>query len=125
MLGRNRAASSCVDLSDGLSDGAHRIAEASGVGVSVDGDLLPIDPDTRAFFEAHGQDPVTAALTGGDDYELLFTVHPRTRRRLSAALRHGGAPLTRVGVCTEDSRVVLKRAGTESPMPPGYGHFHA
>ena len=125
MLGRNRAASACVDLSDGLSDGAHRIAEASGVGVSVDGDLLPIDPDARAFFEAQGQDAVTAALTGGDDYELLFTVRPRTRRRLSAALRHGGAPLTRVGVCTEGSRVVLMRSGAESPMPAGYGHFHA
>src|SRR5207247_7467118 len=32
-LGRNRAASACIDLSDGLADGAHRIAEASGVGV--------------------------------------------------------------------------------------------
>jgi thiamine-monophosphate kinase len=123
MLGRNRAASACVDLSDGLADGAHRIAEASGVGVSVDGDALPIDPAARLFFESQGQDPVTAAVTGGDDYELLFTVRPRTRRRLSAALRHGGAPLTRVGVCTEGSAVMLTRAGAESPMPPGYGHF--
>jgi thiamine-monophosphate kinase len=125
MLGRNRAASACVDLSDGLADGAHRIAEASGVGISVDGDALPIDADARSFFESQGQDAATAAVTGGDDYELLFTVRPRTRRRLSAALLHGGAPLTRVGVCTEGSSVVLTRAGAESPMPSGYGHFRA
>jgi thiamine-monophosphate kinase len=125
MLSRNRAASACVDLSDGLADGAHRIAEASGVGIAVDGDALPIDPGARAFFESHDGDAVTAAVIGGDDYELLFTVRPRTRRRLSAAARHGGAPLTKVGVCTEGPAVVLTRAGVESPMPAGYGHFRS
>jgi len=125
LLGRNRAASACVDLSDGLADGAHRIAEASGVGVTVDGDALPIDPQARAFFDARGQDAVTAAVTGGDDYELLFTVRPRTRRRLGAAIRHGGVPLTKVGVCTEGSAVLLTRAGAESPMPAGYEHFRS
>ena len=42
--------------------------------------------------------PVAEALTGGDDYELLFAVRPRTRGRLAAATRHGGVPLTRIGV---------------------------
>ena len=125
MLCRNRAASACVDLSDGLADGAHRIAEASGVGVAVDADTLPIDPEARSLFDSKGEDAVTAAVTGGDDYELLFTVRPRTRRRLDAARRHGGAPLTKVGVCTEGSAVVLTRAGAASPMPAGYGHFRS
>src|SRR5262249_30744902 len=48
LLGRNRAASACVDLSDGLADGVRRVAEASGVGVTVDASLLPIDPAARA-----------------------------------------------------------------------------
>src|SRR5262245_13323875 len=47
LLGRNRAATSCVDLSDGLADGLHRIAEASGVGVAIDEDKLPIDQTAR------------------------------------------------------------------------------
>jgi len=123
LLARNRAASACVDLSDGLADGAHRIAESSGVGMAVDADALPIDPDARSFFESNGGDPVDAAVTGGDDYELLFTVRPRTHRRLAAAINHGGVPLTRVGVCTEGRAVVIRRAGVDRPMPEGYGHF--
>jgi thiamine-monophosphate kinase len=127
LLGRNRAASACVDLSDGLADGVWRVAEASGVGAAIDGDLLPIDPLARGWFESRGADPVLASVTGGDDYELLLAARPRLRGRLRAAARHGGAPLTRIGVCTEDRAVVLRRtrdgAAVETPMPRGYTHF--
>ena len=100
LLSRNRAASASIDLSDGLADGVHRIADASGVGAVIDADALPIDPGVRAWFEERGLDPVAEALTAGDDYELLVTVRPQTRRRLAAATR-GDVPLTRIGTCTE------------------------
>ena len=125
LLGRNRAASACVDLSDGLADGVRRIAEASGVGVTVDSSLLPIDPAARAFFEAQRLDPVEASLEV-DDYELLITVRPRARGRLAAAIRHGGAPLTRIGRCTEDRAITIRHSGTEATaaaLPTGYTHF--
>jgi thiamine-monophosphate kinase len=127
-LARNRAASACMDLSDGLADGLHQIAEASGVGVTIDAETLPIDPGARAFFEARGQDAVIEALTAGDDYELLVSVRPRTQRRLEAATRRGEAPLTRIGRCTEDRTMTLRRtAGGEAaaarPLPHGYSHF--
>ena len=125
LLGRNRAASACVDLSDGLADGVRRIAEASGVGVTVDSSLLPIDPAARAFFEAQRLDPVEASLEV-DDYELLVTVRPRARGRLAAAIRHGGAPLTRIGRCTEDRAITIRHSGTEATaaaLPTGYTHF--
>ena len=125
LLSRNRAASACVDLSDGLADGARRIAEASGIGMTVDAEALPIDPAARSVFETAGLDAVNKAITGGDDYELLVAVRPRTRRRLAAAMRHGDAPLTRVGVCTEGAAVTLRRAGVETAMPGGYSHFRA
>jgi thiamine-monophosphate kinase len=127
LLARNRAASACVDLSDGLADGVQRLAEASGVGVMLDASALPIDPAARAFFEAHGLDPVEESLSAGDDYELLVAVRPRTRGRLSSAIRHGGVPLTRIGRCTEDRAVTLQRTGaaaaTEAALPAGYTHF--
>src|SRR5207302_10580603 len=81
LLARNRAASACVDLSDGLADGVHRIAEASGVGITIDADALPIDAAARALIASRGEDPILHAIAGGDDYELLFAVRPRTRRR--------------------------------------------
>ena len=125
LLARNRAATACVDLSDGLADGVRRIAEASGVGVIVDASLLPIDPAARAFFEAQRLDPVEASLEA-DDYELLVTVRPRARGRLAAAIRHGGAPLTRIGRCTEDRAITIRHSGaeaTDAALPTGYTHF--
>jgi thiamine-monophosphate kinase len=123
LLSRNRAARACVDLSDGLADAVNRIAEASGVGAIVDADALPIDAAARVVFESAGADPIVEAVAGGDDYELLFAVHPRARRRLTAAMRHGRAPITRIGVCTPAGPVLLRRSGVDAPFPPGYAHF--
>jgi thiamine-monophosphate kinase len=123
LLARNRAASACVDLSDGLADGLHRIAEASGVGIAIDADALPIDAAARALIESSGEDPVVQAIAGGDDYELLFAVRPRTHRRLTPAARHGGVAITRIGECTADRAVVIRRAGSSVPVGAGFSHF--
>jgi len=124
LMSRNRAAGACMDLSDGLADAAHQMADASGVGLTIDAALLPIDPAARAFFEARGRDAVLEALTGGDDYELLLAVRPRAHRRFAAAARHGDVPLTRVGRCTEARAVMLQAGGHEPrPLPQGYSHF--
>src|ERR1700704_2121038 len=127
LLGRNRAASACIALSDGLADGVHHIADRSGVGAIIDADALPIEPLARAWFEQQAADPTAATITGGDDYELLFTVRPRTRNRLKAARQHGDTALTRIGIRTADRTVVLRcAAGAQAgdrPIPPGYSHF--
>ena len=124
LMSRNRAAGACMDLSDGLADAAHQMADASGVGLTIDAALLPIDPAARAFFEARGRDAVLEALTGGDDYELLLAVRPRAHRRFAAAARHGDVRLTRVGRCTEARAVMLQAGGHEPrPLPQGYSHF--
>ncbi len=126
-LGRNGAASACMDLSDGLADGLRQIADASGVGMTIDADALPIDPGARAFFDARGQDAVVEALTAGDDYELLIAVRPRTQRRLTAAMRRGDVMLTRIGRCTTERGITLRTAGAgpidAGALPPGFSHF--
>jgi thiamine-monophosphate kinase len=124
LLGRNRAASSCVDLSDGLADGVARIGEASGVGIALDAVSLPVDAAAGAWWKARGQPVVERAITSGDDYELLFTVRPRHMRRLDAVARHGAVPLTRIGICTTGHSLVLRSAdGGETPIPAGFSHF--
>jgi thiamine-monophosphate kinase len=123
-LGRNRAATSCIDLSDGLSDGAYRMAEASGVGIAIDRDALPIAAAARALFVSCRRDPIQEAIAGGDDYELLFTAPARRTRNIAAAARHAGLTLTRIGECTDRAGVVLRQDGSESPLPrSGYDHF--
>lgn len=129
LLGRNRVASACMDLSDGLADAVHQIAAASGVGVRIDADALPIEPAARSWFETETGDPLQAlmeTLTRGDDYELVFAVRPRLRGRLKNAVRYGGVPITRIGTCTEAGAVILHRGGSragEEPLPSGYSHF--
>jgi len=124
LVARNRAASAGMDLSDGLADGVKQIGEASGVGATIDAGALPIEPAAREWFSRQGDDVVTAALGGGDDYELLLAVRPRRGRRLNEARRHGGVPLTRIGVCTKDPTLVLNcgDAGLR-PLPTGFQHF--
>ncbi|MCC7417370.1 MAG: thiamine-phosphate kinase [Acidobacteria bacterium] len=123
VLARNRAATACMDLSDGLADAIRQVAEASGVGAILDAEAVPIDPAARAWFESRGADPVHAALAGGDDYELLVAVGPRLRRRLAAVAGSPGAPLTRIGVFTEERALIVRRGAHDTPMPEGYQHF--
>jgi thiamine-monophosphate kinase len=123
-LGRQQAATSCMDLSDGLADGARQLADANGVGIEIDADAVPIDAGTRAWFESRGKDAVTEAVIGGDDYELLFTVVPRRQGRLRAVARTvKGLGLTRIGVVTNEQRTVLRRGSQREAMPQGYQHF--
>lgn len=127
LLSRNRAATACMDLSDGLADAARQLAEASGIGIVIDAADVPVDPGARAWFERTGADPLTEAIRGGDDYELLFTVKPRHRGRLAAARQHGGVTLTRIGLCTSEREVVLRRTAAggpaDEPLPSGFRHF--
>jgi thiamine-monophosphate kinase len=124
-LARNRAASACMDLSDGLADALEQMAEASGVGMTIDAEALPIAPGARAFYDGRGEDPAAEALAGGDDYELLIAVRPRTQRRLAEAVRRGGVPLTRIGRCTADRGIVVRRGGGPAfaARPQGFTHF--
>jgi thiamine-monophosphate kinase len=124
LLARNSAASACVDLSDGLADGLHQIAQASDAGLVVDGLALPLATEAREWFVTHSADPVLAAMQGGDDYELLFTVGARQRARLRTVKQAlGDLRLTRIGTITTSRTVRLKTAAGESPVPAGYEHF--
>ncbi len=65
---------SMIDVSDGLSSELIHICKASGVGCRVYEDRIPIDYQTAVMAEELGMNLVTAAMNGGEDYELLFTV---------------------------------------------------
>jgi thiamine-monophosphate kinase len=124
-IGRARAAKAAMDLSDGLADALRHVAAASEVGVRIDGDALPIDPCAREWWTSRGVDPVSAAVRGGDDYELLFAVPPKSGGALrSVARRVADPPLTKIGVFTKDPRgLVVAHAGKEDALPEGFEHF--
>jgi thiamine-monophosphate kinase len=65
---------SMIDLSDGLSSDLLHICKASGVGCRIYEDKLPIDPTVYNLCEEFSMNTTTIVLSGGEDYELLFTV---------------------------------------------------
>jgi len=124
LVGRNRAASACVDLSDGLADAVRQIAAASGTGAVTEAEALPLDKAASGWWTERGVDPVAAALTGGDDYELLFAVPRRARRRFLAVTRLvKRVPVSRIGAITEKAGLSLRRGGVDEPLPDGFAHF--
>ncbi|WP_291987730.1 thiamine-phosphate kinase [Luteitalea sp.] len=124
-IGRNKAASACMDTSDGLADALRQLAAASGVGVRVETATVPVSPAVALVAERLGADPQALTWSGGEDYELLFAVPRRARRRFLHASGRKGLPLvTRIGLCTKESALVLvDGAGTETVLPGGFEHF--
>jgi thiamine-monophosphate kinase len=127
LIGRNRAATSCIDLSDGLADAVWQIAEASGVGITVDETALPVTDEVRSWHGRRGSDFLPTVLAGGDDYELLVTCRARDRRRLDGVRRQiGDLPITRIGVVTKGPNVLIRdEHGATREMPRGYEHFRS
>jgi thiamine-monophosphate kinase len=123
LLARARAASACMDLSDGLADAIVQVAEASRAGMEIDGDRLPVRDALGAWQQSLGLDPVAEAIAGGDDYELLFTVPPKRRRLLHEVVRLADVPVTEIGVVTKEREAVLRRGNTREPLPMGFSHF--
>ena len=96
-LNTHRFATSAIDISDGLSGDLRHICRESHVGADLDLAALPLSPACHAFAASRELDPVDLALTGGEDYELLFTVSPRQRLRLERAALKRGFSLTCIG----------------------------
>ncbi len=63
-----------IDISDGLSSEVFHICHSSGVGAFVEEGKVPIHPEAEQMALKFQLDPITCALSGGEDYELLFTV---------------------------------------------------
>ena len=124
LLGRNRAATACMDLSDGLADAIRQVAAASNVGITIDADALPIADEVRRWHIDHDADPAAMALQGGDDYELLFTARPSHAGRLRDVKAHAGSlPITRIGEVTSGRRLTVRTPAGDAALPEGFEHF--
>ncbi len=111
-------ASAAIDVSDGLAADLGHLLDASGVGAVIEGERLPVN---RYLRDTDGFD---LALTGGDDYELLFTAPPEADAALDAAARELPFALTRIGSVTESGRhLVLDGRHRDLDDYRGYDHF--
>lgn len=119
---RDRA-SACIDVSDGLLADLGHLCVASGVGAEVDAVLLPQSSALLgAFDETDARD---FALSGGDDYELCFTVPAARAEAVRDDLARLGCGATRIGriVTGEGVRVRDAQGAWLEPARPGWDHF--
>ncbi len=77
-LAATTGVNACMDISDGIGSDLRHILEASGVTARVDVRSLPLSAELRDLCARRGWDPAELALSGGEDYELLFTCRPGT-----------------------------------------------
>ncbi len=93
-------ATAAIDVSDGLVADLRHVCEVSGVDAIVDAELVPLSPAAREAIAGHP--PLLAvALTGGDDYELLFTAPPSAADRIRELSRSLGIAVTHIGRTAE------------------------
>lgn len=113
----------CMDISDGLVIDLDKICKASGVGASIYIEKIPIDPVARLFSP---NDCLKFALSGGEDYELLFT---GSKEQVEDVHKMVETPVTIIGEIVTDQlhRVsLIDEHGKERALPKtGWDHFTA
>ncbi len=102
---------SMIDVSDGLASEILHICNASNVGCKLYEEKIPLDPMTYETAREFGLDPTVCALSGGEDYELLFTIPQADYDKIKGQL-----DISVIGYITEPS------AGKE--MISKSGHVH-
>ncbi len=114
-------ASAMLDISDGLDDDLGKLLVASGVGAELDADRLPLSPELRSLRAAQA---VECALTGGDDYELCFTLPTSHATHLRDLTADWQVPVTRIGTVVPGSGSHWRRQGQPLAVPDTtFRHF--
>jgi thiamine-monophosphate kinase len=118
-------ASAAIDLSDGLISDLSHILKASDCGARLNLDALPLSEVMKLHFAP--EQALKWALSGGEDYELCFTVPEINRGALDVALGHYGVPFTCIGQMAPQSEglVLLQNGKPVENSLKGFDHFDA
>ena len=111
------------DISDGLAQDLGHILTASSLGAEISTDVLPVPDELR---KSLSEEQWTAfALSGGDDYELVFTASADSRSEILAAAAQCGVAVTRIGKTNNSGRLKIKdkKGGELLLTSRGFDHF--
>ncbi len=119
-----RHATGAMDVSDGLVIDFQRLCRASGTGGVLQTAAMPLSAAARTVVTADLA-LLTILATGGDDYEVLFTVAPAAAAGLAHDAAQAGVAVTQIGALTAGPDIVVLDVGNQ-PLrigPAGYEHF--
>jgi thiamine-monophosphate kinase len=129
LLGRSGKVHAMVDVSDGILGDLRHICEASGLGAELNVADLPISPECVSVAAAAGVEPEKWVLTGGEDFELLFTASLEDAAEIRELLmRETGLTCHMIGRMKgkESGIVLISSDGSKRPVstgPQGWEHF--
>jgi thiamine monophosphate kinase len=116
------ATTSMIDVSDGLASEVMHLGIASKVGFKVYEDKLPIDPKVYETAREFNLDPTLCMLSGGEDYELLFTVR---QSEYDKVRNHPKLSVIGHAVAAPDAFTLVTKNGPEVPLKAqGWDSFH-
>ena len=113
-------ANACIDVSDGLLQDLSHILKASKLGAELDTDIIPLSKQSKLLF---GDDKALSyALSGGDDYELLFSVPEALCEKLQDDMSAHGLSCHRIGQLNAQTGIIQDQHG-HSLTASGFQHF--
>ncbi|BDD04964.1 thiamine-phosphate kinase [Aureibacter tunicatorum] len=113
---------SMIDVSDGLASEVFHLSKHSGIGFNIYEDKVPIDRETYNTAVEFNLDPITCALNGGEDYELLFTIDQEDYKKLE---KHYDIHF--IGYAQELSKginLITKQQNVVPIQAQGWNHFN-
>jgi thiamine-monophosphate kinase len=123
VLAKAHVATSCIDISDGLSTSLYHLAGASKVGFSISYEMLPVHEAIQKVRFPTERAIQNAVMHFGGEYELLMTLDPGNLLKASKALKRLGTELTVIGVVTR-SKILIEKDGKAQPLEnKGWEHF--
>jgi thiamine-monophosphate kinase len=118
--------SAMIDVSDGLGIDLQRLCDASHVGCRIEERRIPVDGTARQIALDRGGRAIDLALSGGEDFELVFTIPPEEREVLEAAARKARLGVKPIGTIAaiEEGWNLIREDGSVVEWPKsGYDHF--
>jgi thiamine-monophosphate kinase len=126
-LVRQRLVRAMIDLSDGLASDLRHICRASGVGALMDADRIPLSPALRTAAVQLNTSPLQLALTGGEDYQLLFSVPNDLATKMETrVVKQFKRPVYPIGEIISGQKIFIKFSKRIRILKEkGFDHFNA
>jgi thiamine-monophosphate kinase len=114
-----------IDVSDGLYQDLGHICLKSGVGAEIEMEQLPLTRQLLDLADSNGKDPLDWALSGGEDYSLLFTVAPEYEEKLAALVEREELDAVPIGRMIPEAAIRVTKDGKEldREWKAGWDHF--